>query len=154
MPVYFLDTSALVKRYVSEPGSERLLSLLSDGPPSEVYVSRIAEVELASAIARRGRDGDVSLADARKIRSAFKTDLEEWYTSLEITDEVLDHAVTLATRHVLRAYDAVQLASAMLVHRLGTKLHLSEFYLVSADEELNRAAASEGMKVINPQHSQ
>jgi predicted nucleic acid-binding protein len=57
----------------------------------------------------------------------------------------MQEASRLADSHVLRAYDAVQLAAALDIHRLGLSLTL-----LSADAELNTAAIAEGLTVDDP----
>jgi hypothetical protein len=64
-----------------------------------------------------------------------------------LTPWVVDRATALARTHVLRGYDAVQLASALC---LGEEHGISPLTLVSADDELNAAAAAEAMEALNP----
>jgi len=66
---------------------------------------------------------------------------------VEITIPLPRHASQLTDLHVLRAYDAVQLAAALDLHRLDPSL-----ILVSADAELNAAATAEGLPVEDPNH--
>jgi hypothetical protein len=57
------------------------------------------------------------------------------------------HVPKLAKVHSLRGYDAVQLASALEVENELTSLNLPNLIFVSADNELNNAAKSEGLTV-------
>lgn len=68
------------------------------------------------------------------------------YTVLEITPGLLADAATLANRHNLRAYDAVQLAAALALNRISQ----GGITLVSADQTLNDAARAEGLAVEDP----
>lgn len=81
MAAFFLDSSALVKRYVPEVGSPWITSLVRPAKRHRVYVARITSVGMASALARRARDGETASRDARDagghyLRSAGR-ELEE-----------------------------------------------------------------------------
>ena len=57
MSAYYLDASALVKRYVNEPGSVWLRSLFISPQTDLLFTSRMTVVEVISAFARRLREG-------------------------------------------------------------------------------------------------
>jgi predicted nucleic acid-binding protein len=63
---------------------------------------------------------------------------------------MIEEAVTLARTRGLRAYDAVQLAGALDTRRAVSKVESTELIMVSADVELNAAAAAEGFQVEDP----
>lgn len=109
-----------------------------------VAVSRLAEVEVVSALARLARE--VSLPNARRDAgiSAFLVDFVEWET-IEVVPEVTAQARDLLLTHVLRASDAVQLASALMVQsRLAGALD----GFVCFDRRLANAARREHLTVI------
>jgi predicted nucleic acid-binding protein len=143
--VYFLDTSAAVKRYVQETGTGWIRNLADPAAGHFFYVARITEVEMMAAIARRGRDGSLSLAQAGAALSQFRRDFAQDYRIAEITIPLLRHAAQLADTHVLRAYDAVQLAAALEIQRQDPTLTL-----VAADGDQNTAALAEGLPVEDP----
>jgi hypothetical protein len=145
---YFLDSSALVKCYVSEPGSVWVRELLYR-PRDTRYVSVLAEVEVAAAIMRRCRAGSLPIAAWGTLHAAFRPDLECQLTLMGVTAATLSDATRMIGDHGLRAYDAVQLATAWRVY--DECVAASEpFRLVSADAELNAAARAEGMRVEDP----
>jgi len=72
------------------------------------------------------------------------------YYTVEITPLLLSVAVSLATKHALRGYDAVQLAATLEANDEGIANGLAPLTLVSADTELNNAAQAEGLTVENP----
>lgn len=150
MPVYFVDSSALAKRYVHEAGSEALRSLLDAGADCRIVIARITSVELASAIARRHRAGDLTAADAADARNALASDMVGEYRVVELTAAIAADAMALAERHMLRAYDAVQLATAVNLDRIVRGAGLEPTTVVSSDVELNAAAAREGLAVVDP----
>lgn len=136
----FFDASALVKRYVRERGSARIRRLLDDGA---VAVSRLSEVEVASAFARLSREGGITPAQRDRLMTAFVADLSAW-TIVEITPDVARSARQLLMRHSLRAGDAVQLAAALL---LGQSIGPLDAF-VAHDVHLNAVAGIEGMTVL------
>lgn len=150
MSVYFLDSSALAKRYLPELGSDWICQILSPSAGNEATVSRITPVEVTSAVVRRMRGGSLTQDQADSILSQFKEDVVSEFVTLEITPAVLDEAIGLVVKHRLRAYDSVQLATACELKRQMSGLELADFRFVSADSELNSAAASEGLDVENP----
>ncbi|MEH2159716.1 MAG: type II toxin-antitoxin system VapC family toxin [Nostoc sp.] len=64
MGIYFIDSSALVKRYISETGSAWVLGLFDPTLKNEVFIAAITSVELIAAITRRSRGGSISITDA------------------------------------------------------------------------------------------
>lgn len=64
MAVYFVDSSALVKRYIGESGSAWVLSLFDPALNNDVLIAAITGVEIVAAITRRARGGSISAADA------------------------------------------------------------------------------------------
>ena len=74
MTTYYLDTSALIKRYVDEPGSDWLQATLSTQPPPSIIVVHLAIVEVTSALARRLREGLLTPAGYAAAQNAFRAD--------------------------------------------------------------------------------
>jgi predicted nucleic acid-binding protein len=145
---YFLDSSALVKRYVIEPGTPWVRGLTRYRKSTYLYIALITAVEVTSAIARR-RGVTLSAAQASSLLSRFRKHLAGRCLPSQITPALVSEAVTLANRHRLRAYDAVQLAAALDVHRDWSANRLGAFVFVSADRDLN-AATAEGLAVEDP----
>ena len=150
MAVYYLDSSALVKRYVRESGSVWIESLFIPGAGHIVFIAAITAVEVAAAIARRARGGTILPADAAAACAQFRADLSVDYQIVDLTSLVRSHAMLVAETHGLRAYDAVQLASALAVHQERSTAGLPTLTFVSADTELNGVAAAEGLTVDDP----
>jgi uncharacterized protein len=148
--IYLADTSALSKRYVSEPGSIWLRGLLDPATGSTTFVARITAVELIAAITRRERAGSLTPTDAATARVTFRTDLAGEYQVVEVTEALVDRAMVLAETHGVRGYDAVQLAAALEVNALCVTAGLPPLILLSADAELNAAALAQGLAVEDP----
>ena len=133
----YFDASALVKRYVAEPGSERLEALLGGGVAA---ASRLSEVEVASALCRRCREGAFPPAERDRAIAALRRDVAGLYV-VELTPEVVARSMTLLVRHALRAADGIQLASCM---ELRDRLQMACLF-VCGDDRLLAAARQEGL---------
>jgi len=148
---YFLDSSAIVKCYLSEPGTAWMRSLF-DSPDHELYIASIAGAEVIAAIARRVPAKSLPAAVARSVIAAFRADFANAYSVISISDAVIARAMHLAEQHHLRGYDAVQLAAALELHAIARSRAVNLMaVLVAADKELLAAAQSEGLRTVNPE---
>jgi predicted nucleic acid-binding protein len=147
---YYLDSSALVKRYVAEIGTDWIGRLCAVEAGNTLYTARVSGAEIAAAMFRREREGALAAADVQAAISQFKADFRRRYHIVEITDQLVDTAMALVERHALRGYDAVQLAAALELHGTRSALSLSPIHFVCADERLNQAADREGLVTENP----
>lgn len=145
---YYLDTSAMLKRYVNEPGSLWLRAQMATA--TALIVSQLLIVEAVSAFNRRVREGALSPANYRRVRDMFYEDCRTAYQIVPLTASIVDLACTLLEHHPLRAYDAVHLATALTVQQSLQRRGLSPLVFLSADDRLNRAAKAEGLAVDNP----
>ena len=75
MAGYFVDSSALVKRYVNETGSVWLSGLISPAAGNDIYIARITTVEVIVALTRRAHGGTITAADASAACLLFRNDL-------------------------------------------------------------------------------
>ena len=138
MTFAYFDTSALIKRYVTEPGRRDVLQLLRK---NECVVSAVLPVEVRSALRRRVTEGTLDATGVARILKRFSADRAFW-TFVEVSREVLAAAETLCAAHPLRALDAIHVASAQLfTDRIGSPV----FTFVSADTRQTTAAAALGM---------
>ena len=150
MAVYFFDTSAIVKRYASETGSIWVQNITDPASGSIIYLARITEVEVVSAITRRLREGSLSASDAALGITTFSYDFLHHYRVIEIVPELTNRAVSIVQVYALRAYDAVQLASALEINTERIASGAPSVALISADAALNAAAIAEGLAVDDP----
>lgn len=147
MALYYLETSALVKLYIRESGTERLLALAARSSGNQVAIVSIAQIELRSAVRRRERNGEISAEVANQLLVAFRRHLETRFITQHVTDFVIDLASELIDRYALRAFDALQLAGY-----LGWKVSSGTDvpFFVCADRVLLEAARREGAPVLDP----
>ena len=150
MPSFFCDTSAIVKRYGKEIGSDFVEELAEPESGNLIILAGITHVEVAATIARRLKGRSITESTAADALAAFKLDLNSRYMTVDIRTEVLTAAMKIATKHALRGYDAVQLAAALYANRELFAAGLPGLIVVSSDGELNAAAIAEGLEVENP----
>ena len=130
----YLDTSSLVKLYVTEPGTEAVRELL-DGA-TIVATSVISYAETRAALARLRREGSLRPSAFTSIKRSFDQDWPS-YLALDVTMAICRVAGDLAERFRLRGYDSVHLASFVEVARLAGP---GETRFSSFDDRLNGAA--------------
>ncbi len=130
-----------MKRYVQEPGSDRVRRWLASGTTA---TSRLSEVEVASALMRRWREGAFATAERDRALVALVSDLRA-VSVVEIVPSVTARARMLLERHPLRAGDALQLASCLLLRdSTGEAVTFAGF-----DDRLNQAARAEGLIAVS-----
>lgn len=147
MAFYFLETSALVKLYVRESGTERVLALANRTTENRLAILALTQMELRSAVRRRERNGEIPPLVATQLLETFERHLETRFDSQMINDFVLDVASALVDRHALRAHDAVQLAGYV---GLRSSAGTDEPVFVCSDLALLTAARQEGLPVLDP----
>lgn len=136
--IAYLDTSALVKLYVQEPGIDRVRQIVDQA--THVATSRVTYVEARAAFARRARERGMSRASYREVVRLFEREWEA-YARMEVTEPLIRLAGDYTEQHALRAYDAIQLASAVSLRR-DTR---SPVAFLAADRHLTAAAEKEGL---------
>lgn len=125
----YLDSSALVKRYVKEVGSDSIVEAM--GRASSYKMCRIGFVETVRAVARGGESGDVE-----KVRGDWtRVDV------IEVDRALTEHAARLAIHHRLRTLDALHLAAALA-------LADEDPMFATWDLDLHRAAREQGLRTL------
>jgi len=148
---YYLDTSALVKRYLTrEVGSNWVQQITDPATAPVLLVSAIAIVEVAGALARKERERELTTTERQQYLGLFAVDCQQLFSLLPITGGLLRLAANLTHRQVLRAYDAVHLASALQANQLLVNSGASPLTFVAADVHLCRAGQAEGLISEDP----
>jgi predicted nucleic acid-binding protein len=155
MPIYFLDSSAVIKLYQSENGSQEVNGIVS-ASDSLAFISRLTVTEVQRAFARKMREGKMTAADLDSLRNLFFRDLLQRRLLLRrLRDFHYRSAERLVRKYaapqphpLLRTLDVIQLATALDLRRQP-----GLDYFVSADEDLCEVAKAEQLSVINPASS-
>jgi predicted nucleic acid-binding protein len=136
--ILYLDTSALVKLYVDEPGRPAVVTELDQA--AAVATVRVAYAEARAAFARKRREGGLDGKGLRRVVDRLDGDWAA-YSVVDVTEPLVRRAGILAEHHGLRGYDAVHLAAAVELGRAGGDVSFGCF-----DERLRRAARREKLR--------
>jgi uncharacterized protein len=134
----YFDTSALVKRYVDEPGRRAVLQLLRQ---HEVVTSAVLPIELRGSLRRRVADGSLEMDRLPLILDRVAADRPYW-TLVEVGADVLAIAETLVATYPIRTLDALHVASAQLFARRASVAGLT---FVSGDKRQTETATAVGL---------
>jgi uncharacterized protein len=140
----FLDSSALVKRYIEEEGSDKVNALLEEGLIAAA--SRLAYPEILAAITRRHKAGHLETPVFERIRKAFKADWAS-FTVIEMRSEVFRFVDTVIDRHALKGAAGIHLSTALWLKETMKE----DVVFMASDVELLKAAKAEKLKTLNPQ---
>lgn len=144
MGTYFLDTSALVKRYVAEPGQDWVNGLFQRDAGNTLIISQATLAEAVAAFCAKARASDINETERDRVIVLFRSEAWRLCRLERVTTAIYTFAGDLCRMHRLRAYDAVQLACALTVRdKLATLSIVPTF--VTADRELLSVASLEGL---------
>ncbi len=149
----YFDSSALVKRYLTEIGTSWVQAWCND-PGQTVAMAEIGLVEVAAAFASKLRGGFITQNAYRDARADLEMDARNEYVLVTVDRSIVDEAIELTAQYRLRGYDAVHLACALRLNNALIAHNLLPFLFISADNDLLAAAAEAGLTTDNPnQHA-
>lgn len=131
----FFDSSAFVKRYVSEPGTNEVLDWCEQA--TEIGLSAIALPEIVSAFRRLQRERKINDTPYLQLKSLLLADVKD-ASICDLTPIVLAQAVKILEKSALRGMDAIHIGSAVT---------LQADVFVSADQRQRDAAKLAGLRV-------
>ena len=150
MADYYADSSALVKRHIPEIGSAWFQALADRVADNTAITARVSMAEVYSALNRRIREATLDTGDYARLVTDFNALCVTQYTLVELTAPIVERARLLLEHYPLRAYDAVHLATALLVNDTLVAAGLPALTLLSADNRLLNAAQAERLTTDNP----
>lgn len=140
---YFFDTSAVVKLYHQETGSDRILPLYRDG--EAIVISELSKVEFLSTIHKKLRTGEITAATLIATRDRFYADCSGRFVVVHvasfIVDAALDFLNTYGGTNHLFALDALQIATLSIVAE-------KDITFVCADKRLTMLVKTIGFPVL------
>jgi predicted nucleic acid-binding protein len=139
--ILYLDTSALVKLYAEEKGSDLVRQAVRAS--DFIATSLMSYVETRSALVRKGRSREISRPTLTRCRREFDRDWLRLHR-LPVDEALVRKAGELAEEHALRALDALHLATA---DSLQVALR-SAITFACFDADLNGAAEARGLAVL------
>lgn len=141
--IYYLDTSALVKRYFEEPGTENINQLLAQG---RIYAtSLLTYAEMLAAFARKHKARELPSAEYRNLVRQFEIEWKRFHI-VSLKDDMIPLLRAAIMKHHLRGADGVHLASALYLEQ---SIH-DEVMMIASDRELLIAAKKAKLRVMNP----
>jgi predicted nucleic acid-binding protein len=149
MPFYHCDSGGLVKRYVDEVGSDWVRAIVAPAAANTVSIADITRAEVTGALARRAREGVITLNERDELIQTFRAHHATQYRIVPTQPRIIDLAAELLQRHPLRAYDAVQLASASIVNQSIIAYGLPPLIFVTADDRIT-ATRGDAVTAENP----
>ncbi len=137
----YLDTSALVKLYAEEEGSDLVRQGVRES--DLIATSLLSYAETRSALAKKSRTRDISRATLTRCKRDFERDWLRLHR-LPVDEPLVRKAGEMAEQHALRALDALHLATAdSLQATLRDAVTFACF-----DEALNAAAEAHGLALL------
>jgi predicted nucleic acid-binding protein len=149
---FYLDASALAKRYVPETGSALVDAILDARPARPLFVLNVGAGEVVSILVRKRNAGPLSVADFGQALARFGGEIIKatHVTRLPVTNRLAWSSFPLISVHSINSNDAVLLKSALNVARRLRRAG-DDLVLVASDQRLLRAAQAEGLSTFNPE---
>ncbi len=147
---YYLDSSALVKRYFREQGTA-WVGALTNAVQNKIFLSEITLAEVAATFAARSRaPGGISQGYRHLLLGRFLQDCNTLFSLLEVKRPLIEHAIELSQNYRLRGYDSVQLATALAAKQSLMAITNPGLIFVASDRDLLHAAVAEGLAIEYP----
>lgn len=140
----FFDTSALVKRYHDEPGTERVDELI-EHPDASVIVSSLAVIETVSAFRRKCNLKDIDESEMLALVGEFFRESLAEFTVLPLEESLVGFSFDLVLDDDLRTLDSLQLSAGLAVFE-----EIEDVTFVTSDGHLATVAADHGLDVETP----
>jgi uncharacterized protein len=148
MALFYLDTSAVLKRYRTENGTEVIDALIEAVPRLKLYTSHFTCLEVESVAARILKGKSLIDYAYSTLLGSFGRDLREFISLESLNGDVLNAAIEVTRATRLRPADSIQLAAARAIRVID---EAEELVIVASDKELLAAAEAAGIATLNPE---
>ena len=140
---YFIDTSALFKRYIPEPGTDELDNILNQ--EGIFYISELSIIEVISNLKRKNEiSGEINEELYEKIKSEFFNDIaEEKIRTARISSDTIIEAINIIDQNYVTPIDSLQLSAAVQI-----KSEWGNVVFICSDEKLGNLAEKHGLEVL------
>jgi predicted nucleic acid-binding protein len=143
---YFLDSTAFIKLFVQESGTDAIIQLMEATEDNRKLISAGTTLEVYAALRRRERAGGIALEDGEAARHILQVEAARMVQQ-PLNPAVLEAARMAVDRHELRFSEALQLGAAVVAREMFQGLAV---IFVSVDARLLGAARGEGFETLNP----
>lgn len=145
MPSYFFDTSALVKRYHEEEGTDTVDEIL-DRDGVKVLISSLIVIETVSAFRRKYNRGEVSESEMEQLIAVFFQEALDEFLILPMEESLLNFSFELVLDDDLRTLDSLQLSAG-----LSLAQEVDDVVFVTADDDLAETGEQHNLETVVPQ---
>ena len=153
MTLFYLDTSALLKRYRTELGSDCIESLFKEKlSKNQIATSFLAVIEMNGAVSRLRKSKAITNQEADDILSYFGADMENRVEIIPITEQILIQAVQISGTYGNRAADSIH-AATMVDLSIESGYTGASLVALIADRRLCGTAEDKGISVLNPEEN-
>lgn len=146
MTCYFLDSTAFIKLFVQEPGTEAIIKLMEATEDNRKLISASAPLEVYAALKRRERTGGLAAEDSEAARNILRVEAARMVQQ-PLNPAVLEAARRTLDHHELSATEALQLGAAQVAREMFQGMSI---VFVASDGRLLAAAKAEKFEVLNP----
>jgi predicted nucleic acid-binding protein len=151
--VLYFDSSALIKHYMQETGSDKVDRKLREEEKASrpAFTSVLTFAEIEAALSRRAKDNSLLHSEYVRVRTRFESDWVLGLSPIDLGPGVLAIVRGVVDQFALKGADVVHLASAIwLKDMAGLQVH-APVYFLSSDKQLLKAAANSHLEVFNPE---
>lgn len=146
MKCCFLDSTAFLKLFVQEAGTDAIIRLMEATEDNRKLLSAGTPLDVYAALKRRERTGGISHEDSEAARNILRVEAARMVQQ-PLNPAVLEAARQLLDRHELRSTEALQLAAAVVAREMFQGM---EIVFVSSDQRLLQAAKAEHFEILDP----
>jgi uncharacterized protein len=149
---FYMDASALGKRYIPEKGHELVDGILDTVPPNRIHHLNICTGEILSVLVRKRNAGAMAMADFEQAAASFDAEIVHSVsvTRASVTTRMVSASLPLVVAHSINSTDALVLKSALAIARRLRRAG-DDLVLVASDQRLLRAAQAEGLNTFIPE---
>ncbi len=147
MTCYFLDSTAFVKLFVQEAGTDAIIRLMEATEDNRKLISAGTPLEVYAALRRRERVGGIAHEDGEAARNILRAEAARMVQQ-PLNPAVLEAARQVLDRHELRSAEALQLGAAIVAREMFQGMAI---VFVASDSRLLEAAEQEQFEVLNPE---
>jgi uncharacterized protein len=149
---FYMDASALAKRYIPEKGSTQVDVILDSVPADRILLLNIGTGEVISILVRKRNAGIISVAEFGHAVATFDAEIvrAKDITKVSVTSRLITASFPLIATHSLNSTDATILKSALAIAR-RLRSARNDLVLVASDQRLLRAAQAEGLRTFDPE---
>jgi predicted nucleic acid-binding protein len=149
---FYMDASALAKRYIPEKGSIQVDAILDTVIADRIYILNIGTAEVMSILVRKRNAGIISIAEFGQAAASFAAEIvgAKAIAKVPVTSRLITASFPLIVAHSINSTDAITVKSALAIAR-RLRSAGDDLVLVSSDQRLLRAAQAEGLMTFDPE---